>query len=86
VPSNNELKKPIMENLAFKISKGEREVYPTHEMVKNWLFKGEAAEEEANLAQAMAIVAEKNGINANQLQHLFPAVLRMLKSNSRWAQ
>jgi hypothetical protein len=34
----------------------------------------------------MAIVAEKNGLTANDLQHLFPAVLRMLKDTSAWSK
>lgn len=63
--------------------KGKAEVYPLHPMVENWLFT-EDTEEEASLADAMARVAEKSGMSANDLQHLFPAVLRMLKSKSDW--
>jgi hypothetical protein len=44
------------------------------------------AKAECELADAMANVAELNGLSANDLQHLFPAVLRMLKSNSPWAK
>jgi hypothetical protein len=54
-------------------------------MVQNWLFT-EDNEDEAMLANQMAVVAEKNGLTVNDLQHLFPAVLRMLKSNSRWSK
>lgn len=54
-------------------------------MVKNWLFT-EDTEEEANLANAMAIVAEKSGMTVNALQHIFPAVLRMLKNDSDWSK
>lgn len=60
-------------------------IYPTHPMVKNWMFTKEEFEE-ATLAQAMAQVAEKNGITGNHLQHLFPAVLRMLKSDIDWSK
>lgn len=63
---------------------GVEEIHPTHPMVKNWVFQdGEQAE--ALLVNAMAAVAGKNGMDANDLQHLFPAVLRMLKSKIRWA-
>lgn len=34
----------------------------------------------------MAKVAEKQGLNANDMHALFPAVLRMLKSKSEWAK
>ena len=71
--------------LNYKWRKGVKEVYPAHDMVKNWLFT-EDTEEEANLANAMAIVAAKKGMNANDLQHLFPAVLRMLKNDTAWAK
>ena len=69
-------------------------IQPNHPMVKSWLFDAEAndyaaqdkALHEAELANAMANVAADNGMSANDLQHLFPAVLRMLKSNSNWAK
>lgn len=67
--------------------------FPTHRMVQNWMFKpesythdSESAEKEANLADALAYVAEDNGLTVNDLQHLFPAILRMLKSNSAWTK
>lgn len=71
--------------LVFKWKKGVKEVFPSHPMVKNWLFT-EGTEDEALLAHQMAVVAEKNGMNANDLQHIFPAVLRMLKNNSEWSK
>jgi hypothetical protein len=71
--------------LNFKWRKGVKEVFPAHNMVKNWFFT-EDTEEEATLANAMALVAEKGGMNANDLQHLFPAVLRMLKNGSAWSK
>lgn len=70
--------------LRYNYRKGVREVFPAHKMVDHWLFD-EATEDEAKLANYMAIVAEKNGLSANDLQHLFPAVLRMLKSEIDWA-
>lgn len=67
---------------------------PNHDFVKNWVFefeKGNESDElraikEANLADAMARVGALNGISRNDLQHLFPAVLRMLRSNSDWTK
>lgn len=71
--------------LRFEYEKGVQKVYPANWMVKNWLFQ-EDEKDEATLAHAMAIVAEKNGMSSNDLQHLFPAVLRMLKSDINWAK
>ena len=61
---------------------GVLEIYPAHPMVKNWLFT-EDTKDEALLANSMAMVAEKNGMSGNDLIHLFPAVLRMLKGKSQ---
>ena len=78
---------PSMENkpIRFEWKKGEANVFPTHPMVQNWLFT-ESTQEEAILANAMAAVAEKSGMTSNDLQHIFPAVLRMLKNNSAWSK
>ena len=73
------------EVLRYKYSKGVANVFPTHWMVENWLFT-EDTEEEATLANAMAAIAEKSGMDANNLSHLFPAVLRMLKNDSAWSK
>lgn len=72
-------------------------ISPNHVTIKNWAFPFTLSNEdsersrieatlEANLADAMARVAEIYGISTNELQHLFPSVLRMLKSNSRWSK
>lgn len=75
-----------MENvLNYNYRKGVKEVFPNNTMVSHWLFT-EDTEQEAMLANQMAIIAEKNGMNTNDLQHLFPAVLRMLKSNINWSK
>ncbi len=75
-----------MENvLDFKWRDGVKEVFPAHPMVKNWLFT-EDTEDEALLAHCMAVVAEKSGMTANDLHHIFPAVLRMLKNDSEWSK
>lgn len=71
--------------LKFEYEKGVQKVYPAHWMVKNWLFT-EDEHAEATLAHAMAVVAEKNGMSANDLSHLFPALLRTLKSDIDWAK
>ncbi|UOR07195.1 hypothetical protein MUN82_08870 [Hymenobacter aerilatus] len=76
-----------MENqdlVTYKYNKGKREVFPAHPAVKNWLFNDDE-EDEAMLVHFMATVGEKAGMNSNDYQHLFPAVLRMLKSKSVWA-
>jgi len=70
--------------LKFEYEKGVQKVFPAHWMAKTWLFT-EAEQAEATLANSLAIVAEKNGLSANDLQHLFPAILRMLKSDIPWA-
>ena len=70
--------------LRFEYEKGVRFIYPSHPMVRNWRFQ-DGQEAEATLCHAMAVVAEKNGMSGNDLMHLFPASLRMLKSESNWA-
>lgn len=71
--------------LRFEYDQWAQVVYPKNWMVKNWLFQEDEIHE-ATLAHAMASVAEKNGMSSNDLQHLFPAVLRMLKSDIDWAK
>ena len=71
--------------LNYRYNKGERKVFPAHPMVKNWRFQ-EDEEEEAILINSIAKVAEKNGLNVNDLHHLFPAILRMLKSEINWSK
>ncbi|MCF8339716.1 MAG: hypothetical protein K9I82_01965 [Chitinophagaceae bacterium] len=73
------------EVLKITWKKGVKEVKPVHQMVQNWMFT-EETEELATLAHYMAVVAEKNGLSVNDLQHLFPAVLRMLKDTSNWSK
>jgi len=71
--------------LNFTYKQGVRTIHPGHQMVKNWAFD-DSTEKEAVLANAMAHVAEKSGMTANDLQHIFPAVLRMLKNDTAWAK
>jgi len=49
----------------------------------NWIFE---TENERDLADALAAIAEETGISANDLHHIFPLVLRMLKLNSQWSK
>lgn len=71
------------------------EMFPEHQFISNWIFEVDKKcseeeykknEDDVHLANAMAKVAENNGMSANDMQHLFPAVLRMLKSNSAWSK
>lgn len=59
-------------------------ISPAHKMVSNWVFN-DGEEDEAALCHHMAKVAEKSGMNANDMHALFPALLRMLKSEIEWA-
>ena len=58
---------------------------PLHDMVKYHSFNINE-ELECHLLDALARVADKNNIDINHLNHLFPAILRMLKSDSEWAK
>jgi len=71
--------------LRFEYKKGEQEVFPCHKFVKNHLFK-ENEKEEASLLHYIAVVSEKNGLNSNDISHLFPAILRILKSDIEWSK
>lgn len=76
----------MKELVVFRYKKGVvEEVFPCSELVKNWVFPPQEVDE-AILANAMADIAKKNGMDTNDLQGLFPAVLRMLKSNTSWAK
>ena len=79
IPNNNEM------ILNYKYVKGVREVFPAHPMVSNCVFT-DNEEEEATLLNSIAVVAEKNGLSRNDLSHLFPAILRMLKSDIEWSK
>lgn len=62
-----------------EFSEGKLYIYPVHPFVKYYRFnKGE--EQEAEFCHAMAVLAEKNGIDINEFRHLFTVSLRMLKS------
>ena len=63
----------------------ELKYYPKHELVTNWQFP-DTDLEEAELIHVLAKLSVKTGLSINQLQHIFPAILRMMKSNSIWAK
>lgn len=71
------------EILKFKVIDGEKYVYPNHPMVDCWMFE-EDKKEEAMMAYSMAVLAKKNDVSLTELMHLFPAVLRMMKSDGSW--
>lgn len=71
--------------LKYEYNKGEKSIFPCHPFVKSWYF-ADTEEDEAILANALAVVAEKNGLSNNDLMHLFPYVLRMLRSNIQWSK
>lgn len=73
------------EMLRFEYEKGEQKVFPAHWMNNSWLFK-EDEKDEASLAFFIAKVAEKNGMSANDIHHMFPYILRMLKSDIDWSK
>lgn len=72
-------------NTRIEYDKGVQFVHPAHKKVTHWRFESDQAHE-ANLADAIMRVAENNGMSVNDIQHLYPAVLRMLKSNIQWSK
>ena len=62
---------------------GEAYFSPKHRSVDNWRFSNES---KAGFVNYMAAIAEENGMSANDLHHLVPAILRMLKSQTEWAE
>lgn len=75
---------PLSSAARVEYNNGQVEVFPQHSFVKNWLFTSDE-HDEACLAHYIAKVAEKNGMSANEVHQLFPAMLRMLKSKIDWS-
>jgi len=71
--------------LNYKYPNGVLEIHPAHELVTSWAFT-ESERDEAILAQAIAVVANKNGLSANDISHIFPSILRILKSEIPWSK
>lgn len=57
--------------------------FPLHSMVSHFEFE-ENQIEEAHLCDAIAHVAVKNGLSNNDVMHLFPVIMRILKDKSAW--
>lgn len=75
----------MVDMLKFNYKKGGvKEISPVHPFVQNYVFP-DGEDSEALLAHFTAEIAEKNGLDANDMQHIFPLILRMLKSKSEWA-
>lgn len=70
--------------IRYTFEDGKTNIFPINKLVSNWLFQ-DIEKEEAILCNSIAEVAEKNGLDQNDLQHLFPTILRMLKSDIKWA-
>lgn len=71
--------------LNFEYKGRVRSIFPAHPFAKHMLFR-DGEEVEATLANACAVLAEKNGLSRNDFQHMFPLLLRMFKSQSEWTQ
>ena len=51
--------------------------------INHWVFEND---EQEGLATAMALMADKNGVSVNEMMHIFPIVLRILKEKSEWSK
>lgn len=54
-----------------------------HYFIENMVFEKQEDDEQM-LANYIAKIGEKNGLSCNDIRHIFPLVLRMLKSQSKW--
>lgn len=55
-----------------------------HYFIEKMVFEEQEADEQM-LANYIAIIGEKNGLSCNDIRHIFPLILRMLKSQSNWS-
>lgn len=51
----------------------------------HWIFASSEVEE-AKLAQQLSALGVKTGISMNEFQHIFPMILRIMKSKSDWSK
>jgi hypothetical protein len=72
-------------NTRTEYDKGVAFIHPSHKAVQHWRFEANQAHE-AHFADAVMRLAGNNGMSVNDVQHLFPAMLRMLKSNIQWSK
>lgn len=63
-------------------------VHPLFPDVQHFASIGETEneEKEMHLLDAIARIGIDNGMSVNDLIHIFPAILRMLKHNSEWTK
>lgn len=79
-------------NVKIKFTVGNQSFHPLAN--ESWAFPVSISEDdtekmelEAHLADAVIRYGETNGMTINELQHIFPAILRMLKeTNSPWSK
>lgn len=76
MPTNGPLPHPIPRPLRIEVKTP---------ICGTWTFAHDEVEE-AKLAMHLSELAEKTGISPNDFQHIFPMVLRMMKSKSEWAK
>lgn len=55
-----------------------------HDFIKSFGFNPLDIDE-AELANAIAKVADNNGLTHSDMHHVFPVILRILRSDSEWA-
>jgi hypothetical protein len=72
------------EQICFKWHNKKEYINPVNPMISHWRFN-EDEEDEARLANQLAVLSEKSGMTVNDLQHIFPAILRMIKNTSAWS-
>jgi hypothetical protein len=88
------MKNKTTDSIRTSIISDSYNVFPNHRFVKSWYFSANVKNEEeceieelhAEFANAMAKLGEKLGLDTNDIRHMFPMVLRMMKSNSEWSK
>lgn len=77
-------------NVSGTLNIGERFLFdgnmyykPMHHLTQHLAF---GHPEEANLCDAISRLAETNGMGLQDVYTMMPFILRMLKSNSKWAK
>lgn len=70
--------------IRYEYTKGKKRISPCNRLVDNWVFN-ENEEKIAILAHHIAEVAQENGLDANDMHHLVPCILRILKCKTEWA-
>ena len=71
--------------IKYRRTKTDVVINPIHENAKNMAFN-DGEEDEASLAHWVSVVGTKNGMSINDIFHVMPYVLRMLKSDCQWSK